>query len=266
MEKAENIRISLIQTSLFWEDRKQNINHLEGLIGGLKDRTDIIVFPEMFTSGFSLDTTKEVDTMGGETLAWMKKMASDLNAVLCGSLRISEEGKFYNRFVWVQADGEIKHYDKRHLFGFANEDDHFTRGEEKLIINYRGWKILPLVCYDLRFPVWSKNRLVNGEAEYDLLIYTANWPKVRNHVWKNLLIARALENQVFVAGVNRVGLDNNDLEYSGDSSIISPYGGYLSEAQPEHEDIIHSELDYNLLNDFRKKFPVLKDADNFEIS
>lgn len=262
----QNLRISLIQTNLFWEDRQQNLNHLEGLIGGLKGKTDIIIFPEMFTSGFSMDTSKEFDTMHGETMKWMQKNAFELNAVLCGSIRLEEKGEFYNRFIWMNPDGSFEKYDKRHLFSFAKEDNHFKRGEEKLIIEYKGWKILPLICYDLRFPVWSKNRLVNGEAEYDLLIYTANWPEVRNVVWKSLLLARAIENQAYVAGVNRVGKDANQINYSGDSSIISPYGAYISEATAGEEYIVNAELNYSLLEGFRKKFPVHSDADTFDIS
>lgn len=265
MKTPENLNISLIQTTLFWEDRDKNLNHLEGLIGGLQGKTDIIVFPEMFTSGFSMNTGEGCDSMDGQTIDWMAKMAKSLNSVICGSLRIEEGGQYFNRFIWMQSDGQLQYYDKRHLFSFAKEDEHFTRGEKKLIIDYRGWKIMPLVCYDLRFPVWSKNQLVDDSPEYDLLIYTANWPKARNVAWKSLLLARAMENQAFVAGVNRVGKDAKELEYSGDSSIISPYGAYLSEAVSEHEDIIHAELEFTLLSDFRKKFPLLKDADNFTI-
>lgn len=265
MESKTNLRISLIQTSLFWENRQQNLSHIEGLIGGLKGKTDIIVLPEMFTSGFSMDTSSECDTMEGETMIWLKKMAHSLGSVICGSIKIKENKKFYNRFIWMLPSGQFQKYDKRHLFSFANEDKYFTKGEEKLIIEYKGWKIFPLICYDLRFPVWSKNKLINGLAEYDLLIYTANWPEVRKVAWKSLLLSRAIENQTFVAGVNRVGVDGKMIQYSGDSTIINPYGAYLSEAQSGHEDIIHADLDFDLLVDFRKKFPVLSDADNFSI-
>lgn len=265
MKTPENLRISLIQTSLFWEDRVQNLNHLEGLIGGLKGKTDIIVFPEMFSTGFSMNTGEGCDTMDGETIQWMAKMSKSLKAVISGSIRISEKGSYFNRFIWMQEDGEMRYYDKRHLFSFAGEDKHFKAGTKKCIIEYKGWKISPLICYDLRFPVWSKNRLIDNEAEYDLLIYTANWPKSRNSAWKGLLLARAIENQAFVAGVNRVGEDGNAIEYSGDSSVINPYGAYLCEAIGEDENILHADLEYSLLNDFRKKFPVLKDADDFTI-
>ena len=203
----QNLRITLVQTSLYWEDRQRNLNHLEGLIGGLRSKTDIIVLPEMFSSGFSMDTTSECDTMEGESIKWMQNLAQSLDLVICGSLKIKEEGKFYNRFIWMQPDATLKHYDKRHLFSFAGEDRHFTKGKDKVIIEYKGWKILPLICYDLRFPVWSKNRLINGKAEYDLLLYTANWPEARSVAWRSLLLSRAIENQVFVAGVNRIGED-----------------------------------------------------------
>jgi len=264
MKTPPNLHVSLIQTSLFWEIRADNLNHFEGLIGALQGKTDIIVLPEMFTSGFSMNTS-DCDTMGGETMRWMAKMARELDAVLCGSIRMEEDGNYYNRFIWMRPDGTYEKYDKRHLFSFANEDDHFTRGEEKLIIGHKGWKIMPLVCYDLRFPVWSKNRLIDGEPEYDVLIYVANWPKARNVAWKTLLLARAIENQAYVAGVNRVGVDGKDIEYSGDSALISPYGAYLAEASAEQEDIIQAELEYGLLSDFRAKFPLLRDADPFEI-
>ena len=260
-----NIKISLIQASLHWEDRQKNLNHLEGLMGALKGKTDIIVLPEMFTSGFSMNIETQSNTMNGEAINWMTEMAKELKAVVCGSLIVAEGEKFYNRFVWMEANGNWQKYDKRHLFKMANEDQSYTAGNERVIINYKGWKIMPLVCYDLRFPVWSKNKLITNEAEYDLLIYTANWPKVRNVVWKNLLISRALENQVYVAGVNRVGEDENGIIYSGDSAIISPYGAYLSQAKEEKEDIITSEFDLQTLKDFRNKFPVLSDADKFEI-
>lgn len=260
-----NINISLIQASLHWEDRQKNLNHLEGLMGALKGKTDIIVLPEMFTSGFSMNTESQFNTMDGEALVWMKEMAKELNAVVCGSLIIKEEAKFYNRFVWMEPNGNLQKYDKRHLFKMANEDQSYTAGSDRVIIEYKGWKIMPLVCYDLRFPVWSKNKLINNEAEYDLLIYTANWPEARNSVWKNLLLSRAIENQVYLAGVNRVGEDENGIKYSGDSAIISPYGGYLTQAKASQEDIITSELDYQILQDFRDKFPVLSDADTFEI-
>lgn len=263
--KAENLTISLIQSTLSWENRRDNLIHLEGLIGALKGKTDIIVFPEMFTTGFSMDTSNACDTMQGETMQWMEKNAHDLDAVLCGSIRIEENGNYFNRFIWMHPDGSYKKYDKRHLFSFAKEDDHFKSGGEKLIIRYKGWKICPLICYDLRFPVWSKNRLVDGSAKYDLLIYTANWPKVRNVAWKSLLLARAMENQAYVAGVNRVGIDGKGIEYSGDSAVISPYGAYLAEAKIDEEDIVNAELDLVTLNDFRKKFPLLDDADEFEL-
>lgn len=259
-----NLHISLIQTSLFWESRGENLNHLEGLIGALQGKTDIIVLPEMFTSGFSMNTS-ECDTMEGETMQWMAKMAHDLEAVLCGSIRMEEGGNYYNRFIWMRPDGTYEKYDKRHLFSFANENDHFKSGADKLIIDHKGWKIMPLVCYDLRFPVWSKNRLIDGKPEYDVLIYVANWPKARNVAWKTLLLARAMENQAYVAGVNRVGVDGKDIEYIGDSALISPYGAYLAEANIGQEDIIKAELEYSLLQDFRAKFPLLHDADEFEI-
>ncbi len=265
MKSIPNLRISLIQTSLFWEDRQQNLSHIEGLIGGLKGKTDIIILPEMFSSGFSMNTASAYDTMEGETMDWLRNMAQSLASVICGSIKVKEKQKFYNRFIWMMPNGDWQKYDKRHLFSFAEEDKYFTKGEEKLLIEYKGWKISPLICYDLRFPVWSKNTLINGAAEYDLLIYTANWPEVRKVAWQSLLLARAIENQSFVAGVNRVGVDGKMITYSGDSAIINPYGAYLSEAQNGHEDIIHAELDYALLTDFRKKFPVLNDADHFTI-
>lgn len=265
MNTPKDLRISLIQSTLFWESRDENLSHLEGLIGALKGKTDIIVFPEMFTSGFSMNTQNDCDSMGGKAMQWMAKMAKELDAVLCGSMKMEVLGKYYNRFIWMQPDGSFEKYDKRHLFSFANEDEHFTAGKEKLIIHYKGWKIMPLVCYDLRFPVWSKNKLKKDTPEYDVLIYTANWPKARNVAWKTLLLARAMENQAYVAGVNRVGVDGKDIEYSGDSALISPYGAYLSEASAGQEDIIQTEFEYGLLSDFRAKFPLLHDADEFEI-
>jgi predicted amidohydrolase len=260
-----NIKISLVQTLLHWEDQEKNLNHLEGLMGALKGKTDIIVLPEMISSGFSMNTESLANTMDGKAVLWMQKMAQELNAVVCGSLIIEENNKYYNRFIWMQPDGTWQKYDKRHLFKMGDEHQYFTPGKERLIISYKGWKIMPLVCYDLRFPVWAKNKLINNEAEYDVLIYTANWPKVRSVAWKSLLLSRAIENQVYLAGVNRVGEDGKEIEYSGDSAIINPYGGHISQANVGEEAILTAELDYKTLIDFRAKFPVLSDADDFEI-
>lgn len=175
-----NLKISPIQVELFWEDRGKNLEMFDSLLQDIK--TDVVILPEMFTSGFSMNTSKNYDTMNGSTIKWMLKKSSDINAVICGSLIIFESNQYFNRFIWVQPDGELKWYDKRHLFAYAGEDNHYTSGQQRLIIEYKDWRILPLICYDLRFPVWSRNL-----QDYDLMIYVANWPQTRRNAWKTLL-------------------------------------------------------------------------------
>lgn len=268
MSPAPQLRISLVQTSLAWEDKETNLDHLSKLIAPLTGKTDVVILPEMFSTGFSMNATSLAEDDSGAGLAWMKKQAARLDAVVTGSLITEDKGQFYNRLYWVTPDGEVKHYDKRHLFSFANEEQYYSAGEFRLIVEYKGWRICPLVCYDLRFPVWSRNHHHDGTSAdtlYDLLIYVANWPKARRKPWMTLLEARAHENQVYVAGVNRIGEDGKGIDHSGDSALYSPKGEKLSTLAAHAEGVETVTLDWQALAEFREKFTVWKDKDDFRL-
>jgi predicted amidohydrolase len=264
------LKISLIQSALHWEDPKANRESFAKKIAAL-DSTDLIILPEMFTTGFSMASTKVSEKMDGDSMEWMRSMAAKSGAVICGSLIIEEAGHYFNRLIWMRADGSYEHYDKRHLFRMADEDQHFSQGTEKLIVELKGWNICPLICYDLRFPVWSRNtyetdRKTFARAEYDLLIYVANWPAPRTAAWSKLLLARAIENQVYVAAVNRIGKDGKDIDYLGASAVIDAKGDELWKASDGKEETVTIEIDKESLDKFRKKFPLGMDADDFRIS
>lgn len=260
MSKKNALDLTLVQTSLFWENKTKNLDHFDKLLNNVKG-THVVVLPEMFTTGFSMEPQKLAESMNGETVAWMKEKAKKLKAAVCGSVIIEEKKKYYNRFVWVMPNGEVYTYDKRHLFSPAGENEYYTAGKEKIIINYKGWNILPFICFDIRFPVWSRN--VNAEA--DLMIYVANWPTPRNNAWQQLLIARAIENQCYVAGVNRVGKDGKGMEHKGSSAVID-YLGHTQLKGPDSKSWIKNiSIEKNPLDEFRKKFPVWKEADKFRI-
>lgn len=265
----ENLKVTIIQTALHWHNRTANLNHFEKLIARIKEPTNLIVLPEMFTSGFTMNTNLAADKPNGEILLWMKSMAIKMNAVITGSAVIEEDGKFYNRLLWVNPEGGVVHYNKRHLFRMANENEHFEEGKSRLITNIDQWRICPLVCYDLRFPVWSRN--INWSSnfkqthQYEVLIYVANWPERRSYAWKSLLVARAIENQCYVIGVNRIGLDGNDINYTGDSVVISPLGEVMSKTQPDEEAVETLALNLNDLQNYRNAFPAINDADQFEL-
>jgi omega-amidase len=252
------INITLIQSDIIWEDKISNLKNYQEKIDKIES-TDLIILPEMFTTGFSMNPKDISETMNGETIQWMKANASKMNSAICGSIIIEEEGKYFNRFIWVNPDGSIHQYDKKHLFSFAGENKNYTPGNKKIIIEYKGWKICPLVCYDLRFPVWSRN-----SEEYDLLIYVANWPTKRKLAWKSLLVARAIENQCYVIGVNRVGKDENNHYYSGESSLINALGETLY-INSHVEDVYSTTITKYELNKIRKLLPFLNDKDNFKI-
>lgn len=258
----ENLNITLLQTELLWENAPGNLEQLTHKIAGIKEETDIIILPEMFSTGFTMQPELLAETHEGPALQWMKEMAAKTRSVITGSVAVKENSSYYNRLYWVQPDGNYYMYNKRHLFRMGNEHEHYTAGTERLMIEYKGWRICPLICYDLRFPVWSRN---SNQNPYDLLIYVANWPQVRSFPWEQLLIARAIENQCYVAGVNRVGKDGNGIEHSGNSAIINPRGEYL--CKPERNEDIRgtAQLSMQYLTDFRKQFPVLSDADQIEI-
>jgi predicted amidohydrolase len=254
----EILNIALFQLDLVWENSSANRAKMDDFLSRLNPSTDLVMLPEMFSTGFSMNVAELAETMDGETIGWMRKRSSEHQIAILGSLIVGEGNSYFNRLIFVEPSGEIQFYDKRHLFTMGGEEKEFCKGSKRLIVNYKGWRICPLICYDLRFPVWSRNR-----NEYDLLIYTANWPEARKEVWNTLLKARAIENQCFVAGVNRVGCDGNSICYSGNSQIISPKGSILSAPENENEEILYAEISHQELLKFRKNFPVLDDADDF---
>jgi len=260
MEVRDHINLTLAQVNLVWENRAENLRHLTEKLDGLSAQTDIIILPETFTSGFSMKPELLAETMEGPAIDWMKQQTAKTGAAICGSLIIKENNCYFNRFVFVKPKGEIIHYDKRHLFSIGGEKSAFTPGSERTIFTYLGWKIGLYICYDLRFPVWSRNR-----NDTDLMLFSANWPKSRSIVWNTLLKARAIENQLYVAGVNRIGSDGNGIKYIGESQVINPYGKVILESNHLEEGLYNCTLSLTELTDFRQKFPVSEDADRFEI-
>lgn len=258
----EDLRISMIQSHIIWEDREENLCYYGELLRRVSGKTDVAVLPETFSTGFSMNVEALADTMEGETVSAIKGWARKYKMAIVGSFIVREESRYYNRAFFITPEGEAFYYDKRHLFRMVGEDQHFSGGDKRLIVNYKGWNICLLVCYDLRFPVWSRN--VNNE--YDLLIYVANWPEARKKAWKSLLLARAIENMAYVCGVNRVGVDGNGFLFRGDSVVYNAKGKKLADAGKREEitrtcTLIKSELD-----EFRAKFPAWKDADSFAIN
>ena len=258
------LTLTLIQTQLHWEDKQANLQMLKQKIQSITERTEVIILPEMFSTGFSMKPEQFAETMEGESVAWMKSIALEKRAIVTGSLIIKEGDDYFNRLIWMQPDGKSGYYDKRHLFAYAGEDKHYSSGNKRLIASVKGWKINLQVCYDLRFPVWARHNFTatEGLPEYDLLIYVANWPERRNHAWKTLLQARAIENQCFAIGVNRVGNDGNDIYHSGDSMIVNAMGEVLY--HKAHDEDIHTfTLQKNELDEIRTKLPFWKDGDRF---
>ncbi|WP_186757634.1 amidohydrolase [Echinicola salinicaeni] len=258
----QNLKVALIQTDLYWQDRAANLAMLEEKIWPLQAKVDLIILPEMFPTGFSMETEKLAEPMNFTTTKWLKQMAAQSNAVVTGSVIIKDGEEFFNRLLWVSPEGEVKHYDKRHLFRMANEDDYFSMGENNLVFEVKGWKILPQVCYDLRFPVWSRNNTDDeGNMDYDVAFYIASWPAARETAWDILLKARAVENLCYTIGVNRLGEDGNGIDYSGHSGAYDYKGNTLAYSEKEEELVV--ELDAESLLGYREKFPAWKDADQF---
>ena len=253
------MKIALLQSSLIWENPKANRNHFEEKINALAEKVDLIVLPEMFSTGFTMNPEAVFETMEGETIQWMQSLAKAKNSAITGSLVIKENENFHNRLLFVFPSGEMQIYDKRHLFTLAGEDKVYTSGNQKLIVEYLGWKICPLICYDLRFPVFARN-----VENYDVLIYVANWPKSRIQAWDILLKARSVENLCYTVGVNRVGLDNNNLEYDGHSQMVDFLGNYALKPQ-ENEGVFIVELNKQKLVETRNKLGFLNDRDSFEL-
>jgi len=275
------LTITGIQANLHWEDRSANLKMFEEKIHSIKQPTEIIVLPEMFSTGFSMKPEKLAEPMDGETVSWMKRIAAEKKIILTGSVIIKETGQtetvrpvYYNRLIWMMPNGQFGYYDKRHLFAYADEDQHYTAGNKRLIASVKGWKTNLMVCYDLRFPVWARQNLIPSHSpqvesgvkplEYDVLIYVANWPERRIHAWKTLLQARAIENQCYVVGLNRVGEDGNKISHPGNSMVVDPLGEVIYSAKNE-EEVFTVTLDRSHLEAVREKFPFWKDADEFKI-
>jgi len=260
------LTVSTIQTNLLWEEKSANLRLLEKKIAAIEDRTELVILPEMFSTGFSMKPEMLAEDMDGETAAWMRRVSREYSIILTGSFIAQENGNYYNRLVWMLPSGQYGYYDKRHLFAYGGEDSHYQPGNKRLIASVNGWKINLQVCYDLRFPVWARNRVLDTPPtlEYDILIYVANWPERRSHAWKTLLCARAIENQCYVIGVNRVGTDGNNIYHSGNSLVIDPLGQVLYHMADE-EDVFTITLQKEKLEEVRQKFPFWKDADSFNI-
>jgi predicted amidohydrolase len=256
---ADQIRITTVQADLRWEDAAANLAQFESKLAGLAGATDVVVLPEMFTTGFSMDAPRLAEPMDGRTMRWLAAQAAGTGAVVAGSFIATEGGRYFNRLVWMRPDGRFELYDKRHLFTLAGEHETYTAGKSKLVTEWQGWRICPLICYDLRFPVWSRN--TDG---YDLLLYVANWPERRSHHWKQLLVARAIENQACVVGVNRCGTDGAGLHYTGDTSVIDHSGNLLHQATGA-PDVYTATLSLKMLREYRRSLRFLEDKDDFEI-
>jgi omega-amidase len=257
-----SLRVTLVQQALAWQDPGENRRRFEGLLAPLAGRTDLVILPETFPTGFTMEVAHVAEAAGGPTTQWLQRLAEQLDAVVTGSLIIAAEGQHYNRLLWAQPGGALRHYDKRHLFRMGGEHEHFAPGRSAWTADWRGFRICPLVCYDLRFPVFSRRR---ADLDYDLLVYVANWPAARAYAWRQLLIARAIENQAFVAGVNRIGEDGRGVEHRGDSQLCDFLGQPLAElgAEPALRTL---ELDPQALRAFRERFPAHLDADRFTLS
>lgn len=261
---TSNLKISTVQTLLDWEDSTKNLARFEVLVDSIAE-TDVIVLPEMFTTGFSMAVTRLAEPVNGPTAQWMRAKATAKQVVVMGSVITEDGGFYYNRLYVAMPDGRILHYNKRHLFTLAGEEKFFKAGHGKIIVEHKGWKINPMVCYDLRFPVWSRNSRNHAGFEYDVLVYVANWPEKRVQAWKTLLPARAIENQSYVVGVNRIGNDGNDIYHSGDSAIYDFKGDKLTETEAGEDRIETIVLNRQELDVYRRAYPFLADADKFAI-
>jgi omega-amidase len=261
----EDLHITLIQSDISWEDAMKNIQHFGTLIDAISSQTDLIVLPEMFNTGFSINPLRCAETTEGPTVGFMREKSQSRNIMVIGSILIEERGSYFNRLICMRPDGTFNKYDKRHLFRLSEEFRIMKSGRAKTIVNWQGWNILPLVCYDLRFPVWSRNTWENNTYAYDVLLYVANWPKSRSSTWKSLLIARAIENQCYVIGVNRIGKDGYGTSHSGNSMIINPDGTILVSADKETPVVLQSGLSMDKLREFRKSYPFAPDWDHFSV-
>jgi predicted amidohydrolase len=262
----QDLKITLIQSNLVWENTDINLQGFDDKLDSLKLKTDLIVLPEMFNTGFTMNVDKCAETMDGKAMQWLKQKAQALQSVIAGSLLIKEKNMYFNRLIWMKPDGSYEYYNKRHLFRMVNEHHTISQGKERKIVTLKNWKINLQVCYDLRFPVWSKNNYADEKHEYDVLLYVANWPEIRNHAYKILIPARAIENQAYVVWVNRVGEDGNKIMHAGESMVVNPKGIKVINANAHHEEILHTTLSAKELIYFRQKFQIGLDWDQFSIN
>lgn len=260
----QDLNVCLVQSDILWEQRDENLKAYSEKLSQLQTAPDLIVLPEMFATGFTMNAACAEEELGA-ILGWMQQMAQQHQCVITGSAMIKDHSAFYNRLFWVQADGQYSTYDKRHLFRFGREQEYYEPGNKKVIFALNGWKFRPLVCYDLRFPVWARNTYINGAFEYDCLLYVANWPERRAHHWKSLLIARAIENLSYCIGVNRIGKDGNGISHAGNSMICDPLGAVVQQLDDHQQGLISTTLESKTLLDWRTKFNVGQDWDRFEI-
>ena len=258
-----NLNVTYIQADLRWQDKLANLEHFDELLKEVPSDTDLVLLPETFNTAFPVDPKEFAETTEGLTVQWMKQKAQELKAVVCGTLLLEVDGHYHNSLVWMRPDGHYELYHKRHTFMIGGENPPIEHGTEQLIVELNGWRIKPMICYDIRFPIWSKNHYQDGRYEYDLGIYLANFPASRMDVWNTLLSARAIENQAYFVGVNRVGEDPEGVRYSGCSQLLNAKGEMLNMAKPYMEAVVPCELDYEKLQCFREKFPVGKDWDSF---
>ncbi|WP_113923105.1 amidohydrolase [Cognataquiflexum aquatile] len=261
---STSLKIALVQTDLYWKDKTANMAMLEERLMNFASDVDLIILPEMFTTGFTMDAKEVAEPMNFTTTKWMKQMAAQTQALVTGSIVIEEKGNYYNRLLWVSPDGKVDFYDKRHLFRMAGEDANYDMGKERKVFKWKGWKIMPQICYDLRFPVWTRNRVEDDKLEYDLLFYVASWPSPRISAWDILLKARAVENLSYSIGVNRIGQDGNGIPYSGHSAAYNFKGETLGFSDSK-EEILFIDLDLNSLSEYREKFPAWLDVDGFDL-
>ncbi len=261
----QDLSISLIQTHVAWEDPVANRDHFGAKIASIAEPTDLIILPEMFTTGFTMEAAKNAEEVDGKSIRWMAEMAGEKACVICGSLIIHDNGHYFNRLIWMRPDGSYEKYDKKHLFRMGDEHKHYSAGRERLIVEIKGWKVIPMICYDLRFPVWSKNEYRNGEYAFDLMVYVTNWPAARSTAFTSLLAGRAIENMAYVAGSNRIGADGREYVFEGRSRIVGPEGNILLDPGANKEAISSLTLKPEPLLEVRARLGVGKDWDKFEL-
>lgn len=261
------MKLNIVQTNIIWENPSKNRDAIEAMLSLQHQKAELTILPEMFTTGFTMQPEKQAEEFKTTTYNWLKTMSEKHQSTFVGSIASKENENFFNRLHWIEPGGKEYFYDKRHLFRMAREDKHYQAGTESNVVELNNWKIKPLICYDLRFPVWCRNHYnkASNDWSYDVLLFVANWPEVRNYPWQQLLIARAIENQCYVVGVNRVGNDGNGIAHCGNSLVINPRGEIISEIPLHQEGVYNVEIDKSYLEEFRKMFPVGLDADEFEL-